>query len=43
MKNIILSEITKDLELRERIVVKVFKKTFIKIYIKGRTNYFKSF
>lgn len=37
MKNIILSEITKGLKLRERIIAKIFKRTFIKVYKIGIT------
>ena len=37
MKNITLSEITKDLELKERIVVRIFKRIFIKVYKIGIT------
>ena len=43
MKNIVLDEVIKELNWRERIIVRLFKKTVIKIYIKGKTNYFKSF
>ena len=43
MKNELLKEIKKDLNFKERIIVKLFSKTFIKIYEKGKTNYFKSF
>ena len=32
MKNVILNEITNELNWRERIVVNVFTKTFIKVY-----------
>ena len=43
MKDVVLDEVKKALNWRERIVVKIFKKTFIKIYEKGKINYFKSF
>lgn len=32
MKNVILNEITNELNWKERIVVNVFAKTFIKVY-----------
>ena len=43
MKDVVLNEVMKELNWRERIIVRLFKKIFIKIYIKGKTNYFKSF
>lgn len=43
MKDVVLDEVMKELNFKERIIVKLFSKTFIKIYEKGKTNYFKSF
>ena len=43
MRDVVLNEVMKELNWRERIIVRLFKKTVIKIYIKGKTNYFKSF
>ena len=37
MKNVVLDEIIKELNLKERIVVKLFKKTFYKMYKIGIT------
>lgn len=37
MKNVILDEVMKELSLKERIVVKLFKKTFYKMYKIGIT------
>lgn len=36
-KDIILKEVTKELNFIEKIVVKIFSKTFIKVYKKGIT------
>lgn len=43
MKDVVLDEVMKELNFIERIVVRLFKKTFIKIYVKGKINYFESF
>lgn len=37
MKNVVLDEVMKELSLKERIVVKLFKKTFYKMYKIGIT------
>lgn len=37
MENNIVKEIIKDLNLRERIIVVLFKKIFLKVYKKGIT------
>lgn len=37
MKNVVLNEVKKELNWRERIVVKLFNKTIIKIYKIGIT------
>lgn len=40
MEKEILKEICKDLNKKERIIVKLFKKTFIKVYHKARIKVF---
>lgn len=35
MKDVVLDEVVKELNFRERIIVKVFRKTFIKVYKSG--------
>ena len=35
MKNVVLKEIEKELNLRERIIVKILAKTFLKVYNTG--------
>ena len=37
MKDVVLDEVMKELSLKERIVVKLFKKTFYKMYKIGIT------
>lgn len=37
MKNVVLNEVKKELNWKERIVVKIFSKTFYKIYKIGIT------
>lgn len=32
MKDVVLNEIMKELNWKERIIVKVFRKTFVKVY-----------
>ena len=32
MKNVVLNEVKKELNWREKIIVKIFKKTVIKVY-----------
>lgn len=39
-KNIILSKNTKELNLKDKIIIKLFSKTFIKVYDIGAKNYF---
>ena len=39
-KNIILSKNTKELSLKDKIIIKLFPKTFIKVYDIGAKNYF---
>lgn len=41
MEENIVEEIKKECNLKERILLKVFKKTFIKVYNVGKINYFK--
>lgn len=36
MKNKVLDEITRELNLREKIIVRIFTKLFIKVYNKER-------
>lgn len=35
MKDVVVEEIVKELNCKERIVVRIFRKTFCKIYKKG--------
>ena len=42
MKDVVLEEIKKELNWRERIIVKLFKKTFYKMYKIGVTFGFNS-
>lgn len=41
MEENIVEEIKKECNLKERILLKVFSKTFVKIYNTGKINYFK--
>lgn len=41
MKKEILEEIEKECNFKERILLKVFTKTFMKIYNIGKINYFR--
>lgn len=40
-EDVVVNEIKKDLNWRERIVVSIFKNTFLKIYKKGKIDYYK--
>lgn len=40
MENIILNELKNELDFREKIVVKLNKKLILKVYNKGRDDYF---
>lgn len=42
MKNIVENEIKKELNFKERVVFKLFKKTFMKVYKKGIEKAFNS-
>lgn len=42
MKNVVLDELMRELNWRERIIVKLFKKTFYKMYKIGVTFGFNS-
>lgn len=37
MKDVVLNEVKKELNWKERVVVKIFKKSFIKVYKIGIT------
>lgn len=41
MKNVVLDEVMKELNWKERIVVRLFKKTFYSVYKSGVRNGFK--
>lgn len=41
MKNVVLDEVKKNLSWRERIIVRLFKKTFYSVYKSGVRNGFK--
>ncbi len=40
MKDVVLNEVKKELNWKERIIIKIFAKTFLKVYNKGKINYF---
>lgn len=40
-KDVVLNEVKKELNWRERIIVHISKKTFIKVYQKGKVDYYK--
>ena len=42
MKDVVLNEIKKGLSWKERIIVHIYKKTFIKVYKKGVEKGFNS-
>lgn len=41
MKDVVLNEVKKELNWKERIIVKLFKKTFCSVYKSGMRNGFK--
>ena len=43
MENVLLNEITKELNWKEKIIIKIFEKTFIKIYNIVRINIINNF
>ena len=38
MKDVVLNEVKKELSFKERIIIKIFAKTFIKVYNITRIN-----